>query len=105
MIKEQIHLLFLHPLSILPFFISLFFLYRWLNFNVAMRKNSPPSPPKLPILGNLHQLGIYPHKTLQSLSRQYGELMLLHLGSKPTLVVSSANAMEKLMYLKMNWKI
>lgn len=31
------------------------------------------------------------------MSRQYGELMLLHLGSKPTLVVSSANAAREIM--------
>ncbi|XP_021749703.1 cytochrome P450 71A26-like [Chenopodium quinoa] len=89
-------LLFFHPLLILLFFTSLFFLYKWLGFNASMRRNLPPSPPKLPILGNLHQLGMYPHCTLQSLSRQYGELMLLHLGSKPTLVVSSANAAREI---------
>lgn len=62
-----------------------------------MKRNLPPSPQKLPILGNLHQLGMYPHQALQSLSQQYGELMLLHLGSKPTLVVSSANAAREIM--------
>ncbi|XP_027117188.2 norfluorocurarine oxidase isoform X2 [Coffea arabica] len=55
-------------------------------------KKLPPSPPKLPIIGNLHQLGQFPHRSLQSLSRKYGPLMLLELGSKPMLVVSSSNA-------------
>ncbi|KAL2933837.1 Cytochrome P450 71A25 [Bienertia sinuspersici] len=97
MVKEPVDLLFLHALSILPFFLGLFFLYKWLCFDAAMRRDLPPSPPKLPILGNLHQLGIYPHQTLQSFSRQYGELMLLHLGSKPALVVSSAKAAREVM--------
>jgi len=60
-------------------------------------KNPPPSPPRLPILGNLHQLGKAPHRSLHSLSQKYGDLMLLHLGSKPTLVVSSANAARQIM--------
>ncbi|XP_059658930.1 cytochrome P450 71A6-like [Cornus florida] len=47
---------------------------------------------KLPIIGNLHQLGLLSHRSLQTLAQQYGSLMLLHLGSKPALIVSSADA-------------
>lgn len=49
----------------------------------------PPSPTKLPIIGNLHQLGSSPHRSLASLSQKHGPLMLLHFGSVPNLVVSS----------------
>ncbi|KAF7838269.1 cytochrome P450 71A1-like [Senna tora] len=51
----------------------------------------PPSPPKLPFIGNLHQLGTLPHRSFRTLSHKYGPLMLLHLGQTPTLVVSSAD--------------
>ncbi|XP_074310523.1 cytochrome P450 71A3-like [Silene latifolia] len=49
------------------------------------------------IIGNLHQLGKLPHRFLRSLSERYGDLMLLHLGTKPILVVSSANGAEEIM--------
>lgn len=51
--------------------------------------NSPPSPPGLPLIGNLHQLGSLPHRSLQALSNKYGPIMLLHMGRVPTIVVSS----------------
>ncbi|KAL2321748.1 hypothetical protein Fmac_026127 [Flemingia macrophylla] len=55
------------------------------------KSNAPPSPPKLPFIGNLHQLGTLPHRSLQALSRNYGPLLLLHMGQVPTLLVSSAH--------------
>ncbi|KAF7838257.1 cytochrome P450 71A1-like [Senna tora] len=77
------------------FYLSLFCLIITIfvfNFTTTRRNraNHPPSPPKLPFLGNLHQLGTLPHRTLRHLSHKYGPLMLLHFGHTPTLVVSSA---------------
>ncbi|KAK4257014.1 hypothetical protein QN277_006661 [Acacia crassicarpa] len=78
--------------------LSIFFIviFRWYS-NSATTKTSLPSPPKFPVIGNLHQLGLYPHRTLHSLAQKYGSLMLLHFGKKPVLVLSSAEAVREVM--------
>lgn len=82
-------------------FIILFLLRTFLNLfskrNNDSKKPSPPSPPKLPIIGNLHQLGTHIHRSLQSLAQTYGSLMLLHLGKVPVLVVSTAEAAREVL--------
>ncbi|XP_009130004.1 cytochrome P450 71A14-like [Brassica rapa] len=57
----------------------------------------PPSPRRLPVIGNLHQLSLHPHRSLHSLSLRYGPLMLLHFGCVPVLVVSSADVAHDVM--------
>ncbi|XP_057804236.1 cytochrome P450 71A8-like [Salvia miltiorrhiza] len=90
----------LHPFAIFQALISLFLLIiltKWLTKSVK-NKNSPPSPPRrLPILGHLHQLGSLPHHNLHSMARKHGPLMLLHFGSVPTLIASSAAAAAEIM--------
>ncbi|CAI0547508.1 unnamed protein product [Linum tenue] len=57
----------------------------------------PPSPPALPVIGNLHQVGLYPHRTFAALAQRYAApVMLLRLGSKPALLVSTAGAAREL---------
>ncbi|KAL6882547.1 hypothetical protein ACP4OV_011237 [Aristida adscensionis] len=54
---------------------------------------SLPSPRGLPLIGNLHQLGALPHAALAAMADKHAApLMLLRLGSVPTLVVSTADA-------------
>ncbi|XP_021762362.1 cytochrome P450 71A6-like [Chenopodium quinoa] len=89
--------LIFHPLF-LPLMLFVILFYKSLSWKPGeFGKKLPPSPPKLPILGNLHQLGHLPHRSLQSLSRRYGKVMLLYFGSKPALVVSSADAAEEIL--------
>ncbi|VAI40217.1 unnamed protein product [Triticum turgidum subsp. durum] len=61
------------------------------------RLRLPPGPARVPVLGNLHQLGPLPHRSLRDLARRHGPVMLLRLGTVPTLVVSSAAAARDVM--------
>ncbi|KAJ7968650.1 Cytochrome P450 [Quillaja saponaria] len=60
-------------------------------------KNLPPGPPKLPIIGNLHQLGVLAHRSLWNVSKKYGPVILLHLGAVPTVIVSSAETARQVL--------
>ncbi|KAI3444659.1 hypothetical protein Pfo_001324 [Paulownia fortunei] len=62
-----------------------------LTSNSRARKSPklPPGPYQLPIIGNILHLGSKPHQSLAKLSRKYGPVMSLKLGSMTTVVVSS----------------
>ncbi|KAL2465410.1 Cytochrome [Abeliophyllum distichum] len=94
--------MFISPWIVALFCFLLFIIFLFKVFYDAAsssknRRNLPPSPSRFPVIGNLHQLGLYPHRSLQSLSKRYGPLMLLYLGSTPVLVVSSADAAREVM--------
>lgn len=88
----------LHPAfyTLLPF-LPVLFILKWQFASKTTSKILPPSPRKLPLLGHMHLLGTYPHRSLQKLAQLYGPMMMLQLGSVKTLVVSSAEAAQEIM--------
>ncbi|KAF6143059.1 hypothetical protein GIB67_041127 [Kingdonia uniflora] len=82
----------------LPLLLSLFIILFLRLHRVPSKKlNLPPSPPKLPFIGNLHQLGTLVHRSFRDLSKKYGPIMLLHLGHAPILVVSSPDIAHEIL--------
>ncbi|GMI91112.1 cytochrome P450, family 81, subfamily D, polypeptide 5 [Hibiscus trionum] len=63
--------------------------------NRNTRRNLPPSPPGLPIIGHLHLLKPPVHRTLDQLSQKYGPILLLQFGTRKVLIVSSVSAVEE----------
>lgn len=61
------------------------------------RLKLPPGPARLPVLGNLHQLGSLPHRSLRELAHRHGPVMMLRLGATHMLVVSSASAAREVL--------
>ncbi|KAH7692019.1 Premnaspirodiene oxygenase protein [Dioscorea alata] len=76
------------PLIIFIIFIIFIISYK-LIFSGGNKPNLPPSPPALPIIGNLLQLTSLPHRSFHALSQTYGPLMLVRIGQVPILIVSS----------------
>ncbi|XP_077252075.1 cytochrome P450 71A1-like [Tasmannia lanceolata] len=74
-----------------------FFFYSLIHKNKEKSKSRLPSPTKLPIIGNLHQITMPRHRSLRALSLRHGPLMLVHLGPHPTIVASSADVAKEIM--------
>lgn len=55
----------------------------------------PPCPWRLPMVGNLHQIGSLPHRDLARLARRHGPVMMVRLGMVPAVVLSTAAAAEE----------
>ena len=60
----------------------------------------PPGPHPLPIIGNILELGNKPHQAVAKLSKTYGPLMTLKLGSITTIVISSPDIAKEALQKK-----
>ncbi|CAK8542256.1 unnamed protein product [Lathyrus sativus] len=74
----------------------LIFILRKLNQTESSTK-LPPGPQPLPIIGNILKLGKNPHKSLTKLSKIYGPIMTLKLGTITTIVISSPQVAKQVL--------
>jgi hypothetical protein len=80
----------LGSVAILQYILVVLFERRRLQAQPGRRVPSPPQ--RLPVLGHLHHFLVSKqllHKWLHDISKPYGPIMFLHMGTVPTLVVSS----------------
>ncbi|XP_039124036.1 cytochrome P450 71A1-like [Dioscorea cayenensis subsp. rotundata] len=99
--QQWLHEQHQYPYWFIPIAIvtSCFFLFLFYKSSLSSKKklNHPPCPLILPLVGNLHQLGSLPHRSLHALSQKHGPLMLLHLGKVPAIIISSAELAQEIM--------
>ncbi|KAL5814911.1 hypothetical protein ACOSQ4_025552 [Xanthoceras sorbifolium] len=97
LLLSQLQEMLIHPLISLICVPLCILVAYYLFFTISTSKKLPPSPSQLPIIGNLHQLGTHPHRSLRSLAQRYGPIMLLHLGRKPAVVVLSPDLAREIL--------
>ncbi|PIN11549.1 Cytochrome P450 CYP2 subfamily [Handroanthus impetiginosus] len=75
---------------------------RLLRKTKSAKALDPPGPPRLPIIGNLHQIYTCKnlHEFLWQLSKEYGPIMYLKLGSMPLVVVSSVKLAKEVLKMQ-----
>ncbi|KAK4478879.1 hypothetical protein RD792_014385 [Penstemon davidsonii] len=71
-----------------------------ISFIRKERTRKPPGPRGLPIIGNLHQLKEPLHENFWRLSRKYGPLLYMKLGSRSVLVANSSRMAQEILKIQ-----
>ncbi|XP_063790601.1 cytochrome P450 2K1-like [Pseudophryne corroboree] len=69
------------------------FLIYWING--SKKRNMPPGPTPLPLIGNLHSMDMNrPYKSLMELSEKYGEVFTVQFGPKKVVIIAGYKAVK-----------
>lgn len=79
---------------LVPLFLGIMLVARTIKASLS---KLPPGPWRLPVIGNLHQLGAKPHQSLANLAQTHGPIMSLKLGKVTAIFISSAPAARQVM--------
>ncbi|XP_075821907.1 cytochrome P450 1A1 [Microtus pennsylvanicus] len=72
-----------------------FWVVRATRTSVPKGLKSPPGPWGWPIIGHILTLGKNPHLSLTKLSKQYGDVLQIHIGSTPVVVLSGLDTIRQ----------
>lgn len=78
--------------------LSLAFLFH--SFSNVRRRNLPPGPKGLPVIGNVLMLRRYTHRGLAQLGKQYGGVVHLRFGALRTVAVTTPAAAREVLQLR-----
>uniref|UniRef100_A0A8C5QIV4 Cytochrome P450 1A n=1 Tax=Leptobrachium leishanense TaxID=445787 RepID=A0A8C5QIV4_9ANUR len=76
-------------------FALVFLLIKSFRQNIPKGTKKPPGPMPLPVIGNLLQLSKNPHLSLTKMSETYGDVLQIHIGTKPVLVLSGLETIRQ----------
>ncbi|XP_026633019.1 cytochrome P450 1A2-like [Microtus ochrogaster] len=76
-------------------FSIVFYVVKALRTRVPKGLKSPPGPWGWPIIGHMLTLGKNPHLSLTKLSKQYGDVLQIRIGSTPVVVLSGLDTIRQ----------
>ncbi|XP_003228821.3 cytochrome P450 1A5 [Anolis carolinensis] len=76
-------------------FCLLFMIVKSFRNRVPYGLKKIPGPMGYPLIGNMLELGKNPHLSLTRMSQKYGDVMMIHIGSTPVLVLSGLETIRK----------
>ncbi|KAH0619885.1 hypothetical protein JD844_014271 [Phrynosoma platyrhinos] len=76
-------------------FLSLFIMIKsfWNQIPKGLKKI--PGPVGYPLIGNILEMGKNPHLSLTKMSQKYGDVMMIHIGTTPVLVLSGLETIRQ----------
>ncbi|XP_042300671.1 cytochrome P450 1A1-like, partial [Sceloporus undulatus] len=76
-------------------FLSLFMMVKsfWNRIPEGLKKI--PGPMGYPVIGNMLELGKNPHLSLTKMRKKYGDVMMIHIGTTPVLVLSGLETLRQ----------
>ncbi|KAK2103452.1 cytochrome P450 1 sub A member 2 [Saguinus oedipus] len=76
-------------------FCPVFWVFKGLRPRVPKGPKSPPEPWGWPLLGHVLTLGKNPHLVLMRMSQRYGDMLQIHIGSTPVVVLSGLDTIRQ----------
>ncbi|XP_034265443.1 cytochrome P450 1A5 [Pantherophis guttatus] len=79
----------------LAVFCLLFLVLQTFQKQIPQGSKRIPGPRGYPLIGNILELGTNVHLSLSQMSKTYGDVMMIHIGTKPVLVLSGLETIKE----------